>query len=169
MNRSRLLALPLLMALSPLAACQQQEAKQDAAPASAPESKPGLQLSEGRLVLPAVKGNPAAAYFKLDNTGSGTTSLAAVTIEGAAKAEVHQSMTGGMSAVDRIDIDPGSGLDFAPGDLHVMAFDLDPKLVPGGVTEMTLTFADGDKLSGPLKIQSAGEANMGGVDHGSGH
>ena len=169
MRQSRLIALPLVLALVPLSACQQQDAKQDAAPASAPEAKPGLQLSEGRLVLPAVKGNPAAAYFKLDNSGSGSTSIAAIAIEGAVKSEVHQTIADTMTAVDRIDVDPGSGLDFKPGELHVMAFDLDPKLVAGGVTEMTITFVDGDKLSAPLKIQSAGQANMGGMDHGSGH
>ena len=43
---------------------------------------------------------------------------------------------------------------FEPGALHVMAFELDAKLAAGGTAEMTLTFADGDKLSAPLKIES---------------
>ena len=166
MAKFRLIALPLLITL---AACQQQDARQDAAPTAAPEAKPGLALSEGRLVLPAVKGNPGAAYFKLDNTGSGTVSVAAVAIEGVGKAEIHQTMADSMAPVDRLDVDAGSGLEFKPGELHVMAFDLDPKLAAGGTAEITLTFADGDKLSAPLKIQSAAEANMGGMDHGSGH
>lgn len=150
-------ALALLIALP---ACQQQ-AKQDS-PAARPEAKPGMALSGGRLVLPAVKGNPGAAYFALENTGSGAVSLAAVSIAGAGKAEIHQSMADSMMPVDRIDVDPGSGVEFKPGDLHVMAFDLDPGLAAGGTAEITLTFADGDKLSAPLKIESAGAAAMGG-------
>ena len=63
-----------------------------------------------------------------------------------------------------------------------MAFELDAKLVAGGTTEMTLTFADGDKLSAPLKIESRTgggdmakgmegmdheEMDLEGMDHGS--
>jgi periplasmic copper chaperone A len=158
MRPARLIALPLMLAL---AACQQQAAKQDDPPA-APESKPGLTLSNGRLVLPAVKGNPGAAYFTLENTGSGAVSLAAVTIDGASKAEIHQTTSDSMMPVDSVDVDPRTPVDFKPGDLHVMAFELDPKLVPGGKTEITLTFADGDKLSATLAIESAGQAAMGG-------
>jgi hypothetical protein len=149
-----------LSALLTLAACQQQPAKQES-PTAAPEAKPGMEVTGGRLVLPAVKGNPAAAYFSLANSGSGTVSLAAVAIDGAAKAEVHQTMAETMEPVERIDVDPGSAVDFKPGELHVMAFDLETRLVAGGKTEMTLTFADGDKLTAPLAIESAGQAAMG--------
>ena len=64
-----------------------------------------------------------------------------------------------------VEIGPGASLAFEPGKLHVMVFDLDAKLQAGGETEMTLTFADGDKLSAPLRIEAAG----GGMDHGGDH
>ncbi len=161
-------ALPLLAftALA-LAACQQQpEEKQTQTPAShaanGPDAKPGLTLQGGRLVLPAVKGNPGAAYFKLDNASGRATVLASVFIDGAAKADMHQTSEGTMGSVERVELAAGAGIAFEPGELHVMAFDLDAKLQPGGTTEMTLTFADGDKLSAPLAIEAAG----GGMDHG---
>ena len=43
---------------------------------------------------------------------------------------------------------------FAPGGKHVMVFDLEDTVKAGGTTEMTLTFADGDKLSAPLKVET---------------
>jgi periplasmic copper chaperone A len=165
MRPARLIALSAMLAL---AACQQQAAKQET-PAAAPEAKPGMAVIGGRLVLPAVKGNPGAAYFTLENTGSGAVSLAMVAIDGAGKTEVHQTLTDTMAPVERIDVDAGSAIDFTPGELHVMAFDLDPKLAAGGKTEMTLTFADGDKLSAELAIESAGAAAMDDMDHGDGH
>ena len=173
MKPTRIAAASLTLALLAMAlgACQQQAKEGEAAPAasSAPAAKPGMTLSEGRLVLPAVEGNPAAAYFALSNGGKGTVSIAAVAIDGTGKAEVHQTVGGSMSPVDRIDIEPGTAIKLEPGALHVMAFDLDPKLVAGGTAEMTVTFADGDKLSAPLKIEARGEAMEGMAGHGESH
>jgi copper(I)-binding protein len=154
-----------------LAACQQgapdQTGATDAATA-APDAKPGMALSNGRLVLPVVAGNPAAAYFDLANGGTEVASLAAVSVEGATKAEMHQTVGGKMSPIDSATIEPGATLRFEPGANHVMAFELDPKLAPGGTTEITLTFANGDKLSAPLKVEARSDA-MGGMDMGDHH
>ena len=153
----------------PLAACSQPNDPKAAASQAAPEAKPGLAVGAARLVLPAVKGNPGVAYFTLANTGSGTAALAAITVSGAAIAEIHQTAGGEMKPVDRIDIAPGTTIAFAPGGLHVMLFGLGGALKPGTPAEMTLTFADGDKLSAPLTIEAAGAAmgdNMAGMHHG---
>lgn len=163
--------LPLLaLCTLALAGCQQQSQDKQAAAApgqaaNGPDAKPGLKLREGRLVLPAVKGNPGAAYFLLDNASSKAAVLAGVSIDGAGKTEMHQTTGDGMGSVERVELAPGTSIAFAPGKLHVMAFDLDAKLQPGGATEMTLSFADGDKLSAPLAIEAPG----GGMDHGAAH
>ncbi|MDP3905685.1 copper chaperone PCu(A)C [Novosphingobium sp.] len=172
---ARLTFAPALLGLAVLAlsACQQQPAGSAEATA-APEAKPGLTVTEGRLMLPVVKGNPAGIYFTLTNTGDKAGTLAAVSIDGAAKAEMHETKGGKMSAVPQIEVAAGGTVRFEPGALHVMAFELDDKLAAGGTAEMTLTFADGDKLSVPLKIEAraAGEGmagGMAGMDQGSGH
>ncbi len=163
-----------LAALLALSACNQPgktENPAETATNTAPDAKPGAQLSDGRLVLPAVKGNPGAAYFTLANGGDKPVTLAAIAVDGAAKAEMHQTSGGQMAAVDKAEVAPGAELKFAPGGYHVMLFDLDPKLAAGGTAEVTLTFADGDKLSAPLKIEAAGGSNhdMGGMDMGDHH
>ena len=157
-----------------LAACHKQE-KQAAANASgsasatsaalakAPDAKPGLKLEGGRLVLPVLKGSPGAAYFMLDNSSGATVVLAAISIDGAGKADMHQSADDKMTTVDRVEIAPGTSINFEPGKLHVMAFDLQDRLRPGGTVQMTLTFADGDKLTAPLKIEAG--ASGGGMEH----
>ena len=63
MRPARLAALAVIFLL---AACQQQPAKQDAA-VTVPDAKPGMAVVGGTLVLPAVKGNPGAAYFSVFN------------------------------------------------------------------------------------------------------
>lgn len=141
-----------------LAGCSQQTP-------SDPDAKPGLSVSEARLVLPAVKGNPGAAYFQLANSGEKPADLAAVHVAGAGSAEMHETSGGKMNRLDKVTVAPGSTVNFAPGGKHVMVFDLADTVAAGGTTEMTLSFADGDKLSTPLKVEAAGAAS----EHGSGH
>lgn len=163
---------PLFLAISltALSACNQQPAK-DEATSAAPEAKPGLALTEGSLVLPAVKGNPAGGYFTLVNNGDKAVTLAAVSVTGAARAEMHETTGGSMAPLAKLEIKPGETVKFERGGKHVMAFYLDGTLAVGGTSEITLTFADGDKVSAPLKLEAPGGAMkhdmdaMAGMDH----
>jgi len=146
-----------------LAACQkEQPSAPEATSASpaAPETKPGLSLNGARLVLPAVKGNPGAAYFTLVNGSERPVAIAAVDVAGAGMAMLHETkdMGGHSSMTDMAapELKPGESMAFAPGGKHVMVDDLPERLKPGGTVEMTITFADGDKLSAPLKVEAPG-------------
>lgn len=115
-------------------------------------------------MLNAVKDNPSAGYFTLTNNSDKPITLAAVHIEGAERAELHGNMAskhGKMDPLSDLVVEAGRSAVFEPSFNHVMAFDLDARLVAGGITEMTLTFADGDKVSGPLRIEPPGGANPG--------
>ena len=162
----RLAPLFLAVSLTALSACGQQPAQNESTSA-APEAKPGLALTQGVLVLPAVKGNPAAAYFTLTNNSDKTTTLAAVSISGSARAEMHETSGGSMAPLASLEIKPGETVKFERGGKHVMAFDLGEKIVAGGTVEATLIFADGDKVSAPLKVETAG--GMETMGHGDAH
>jgi len=152
-----------------LASCQQSK---EGAPESNPEAKPGFVISDGRLVLPAVKGNPGAAYFDLTDSGDLAGVVVGVHIDGTGKAEMHETKGAAMAPLDALEIRPGETVHFAPGGKHVMAFDLADSLNEGSTTEMTVTFSDGDKVSVPLKVEAAGGGQMDamdGMDHGEGH
>lgn len=149
-----------------LSGCGQARDEAKPAPTEAPDAKPGLSVADGKFLLPAVAGNPGAAYFAVDNESTSTVSIAAIAIDGVGKTEIHQTVGGQMKPIDRIDVEPKTVVRFERGGLHVMAFDLDGKLKAGETTEMTITFADGDKVSAPLKLEAMG----GGMDHsGGGH
>ncbi len=137
-----------------LAACHK-------APEASPDAKPGLSVSAGTLVLPAVSGNPGAAYFALNNGSGKVVTLAAVSVDEAGKAEMHETSGVAMTPLVALEVKAGETVSFDHGGKHVMLFDLSPKLAAGGTAEMTLTFADGDKLSAPLKIEAAGAMDMG--------
>lgn len=161
MTKARHFALPLLIAVAAvsLSACKGAD-KPEAAASSAPEGKPGVSVTGARLVLPAVPGNPGAAYFVLDNQGKDAVTVANVTVAGAGKTEMHAA---DMKVLDGGKAEAMTHLDFAPGGLHVMVFDVGTDLKAGGETELTVTFADGDKVSVPAKIEAMGTAAMDGM------
>jgi len=167
--RPLLVAALFTTALS-LGACQKTQ-EPDAQPTdvestSQPDAKPGMTASGARLILPAVPGRPGVAYFKLANGSDAEVKLAAVHIDGVGKTEMHKTEGGKMSPVADVAVPVGGAIDFAPGGLHVMAFDIGGPLQAGGETEMTLTFEGGDKLSVPVQIEAMG-AMSGGA--GAGH
>ena len=161
MTKARHFALPLLIAVASvsLGACKGAD-KPEAAASTAPEGKPGVTVKDARLVLPAVTGNPGAAYFVLDNQSKDAVTIASVALTGAAKTELHAA---DMKVLDGGKAESMTHLDFAPGGPHVMVFDLAPDLKAGAETELTVTFTDGDKVSVPAKIEAMGAAAMSGM------
>ena len=78
MTIARRFALPLAVSFSvlALAACGGAKDEDKAAPTAAPEAKPGIAVSNGKMILPAVSGNPGGVYFTLENSGTNTVSIA---------------------------------------------------------------------------------------------
>jgi len=142
-----------------LASCGDSGSQQSEA---SPEAPVGISAKDGRLVLPAVKGNPGAVYFDITNNGGKDTAIAGAFVDGAKMAMLHTTSTEGgvasMKDMDQVPLAKGATVRFAPGGNHVMAMDLDAALAAGGTTEVTLTFTDGDKVSFPAKILAAGDA-----------
>jgi len=156
------LSLLLLGAVLALAGCHHRHA------AVAAPSASSIDVSEARLVLPAVKGNPGAAYFTLRNATKAAVTLVGVAIEGAQKAEMHETSGGTMQPLAQVAIAPGERVSFAPAGKHVMAFNLAPTLTPGGSSAINFHFADGKTISAPLRIEAAGGSseNMAGMNMG---
>jgi copper(I)-binding protein len=156
------------MVLLGLAGCHQKSATTAAKTATSPV----IVVSQARFVLPAVKGNPGAAYFTLGNEHSAPLTLVSVDVAGAKKTEMHETSGGTMGPLAQVRIDPGQRVIFAPGGKHVMAFGLNPSLAqsPGGTSEIVFHFQDGRTMSAPLRVESAGGGAMDhSVMHMDGH
>lgn len=160
------LALCLPLALGALSACKDEKKAQPPAGLSAMD---GMLVHDGRLVLPAVKGRPAAGYFTVSNQSGSVATLTGVSVAHTGKAEMHVTLDGIMEAVPRLDIASGQSVAFGPGGKHAMVFDVSPDLKAGGATELTLTFSDGRKLTAPMQIEAPGMMGPGmtgaGMDH----
>jgi len=134
----------------------------DSVPQSVPRSVTAAAAGDGQHVrvtdaviqLSAVPGRPAAGYLSL--TGTGT--LTAVSSPLASRIEMHRSMTAG--AVTRMAPLPavqvrGTAV-FTPGGDHLMIFGLDQSLKPGAAVPLSLTFADGSRLSATARAVAPG-------------
>jgi len=124
-------------------------------------SQEGISVTDGRLILPAVAGNPGAVYFTVHNDGERDRFIRAAAIEGAQSAVLHQMGTwnnqSSMDEVMQIAVPAGGELAFEPGGLHVMANDLADTLAAGGQTEVTITFVGGKTASFPVEVRAAGD------------
>jgi periplasmic copper chaperone A len=118
-----------------------------------------LTAGAGSVRLPAVKGQPGAAYFTIRG-GPTADRLVLVTADFAVRSEMHESMkSGGMMSMkplaSGIDIPAGGTVEFKPGGLHVMLFDIRPDLAPPGPMPLNLRFASGTTLTIDARVKSA--------------
>jgi len=145
-----------LAALGPMA-CSEPAPEQ----AAAPEGPEGLSVSNARLMLPAVKGNPAAVYFDVTNAGKETAMIRAVAVQGSETAMLHQMGTWNrqvtMDELAQLPVKAGETVKLEPGGTHVMTGALADTVTPGGTAEVTLTFLGGDKMSFPAEVRAAGD------------
>ncbi|QYJ08546.1 copper chaperone PCu(A)C [Qipengyuania flava] len=120
-----------------------------------------LEVSNARLMLPAVEGNPGAIYFDVKNTGEKNYAIRRADVAGASSAELHGSMEMQgqmmMDSVGQILVNAGDTESLEPGGFHVMVFDLEPTLEAGGTTDMTLTVVGGKTKTFPVEIRAAGD------------
>lgn len=157
-SRFKLLAMGLIAGTAfGLSACGEAEV----AEAPAQGVIEGLTVENARMVLAPVSGNPAAVYFDLSYEGPRSFSLGRVSVEGTENAVMHQygeyDFEIQMMEALPIPVSDGTTVEFKPGDLHVMAFEVAPELTPGTSTEVTLTVSGGDTHKFEAEVRAAGD------------
>jgi hypothetical protein len=141
-----------------LAACGQETEVAEAPPEG---TIAGMTITNPRLVLAPVAGNPAAVYFDLDYQGERAFSLYGAEVAGAESATIHQfgeyDFKVQMMEALPIALTKGTKVEFKPGDYHVMAMDVSPDLKPGGTAEVTLKVSGGATHKFNAEIRAAGD------------
>ena len=157
MKLTHLAPAALTLAALTLAGCS-SPAEETTAPAA---NEVALEVSNARLMLPAVSGNPGAIYFDVENTGDRNYAIRRADVKGAGNAELHGSLEVDgqmmMDSVGQVLVESGGTQSFQPGGFHVMVFDVDPVLEAGGTTDMTLTVVGGKQKTFPVEIRAAGD------------
>ncbi|MEO6386745.1 MAG: copper chaperone PCu(A)C [Croceibacterium sp.] len=150
MTRVAWMAMALGLATAGLAGCGDAPAVVD----SGPKAPDGVTVTNAKLMLPAVKGNPGAVYFDIANSSQKNMMIRAASVDGAGSTMMH---TGDMQEVAQVDLAPGSTVKFEPGGQHVMASNLADTVVAGGKADVTVTFVGGTKVVFPADVHAAGD------------
>jgi periplasmic copper chaperone A len=158
MHRPFFTAIALTAAGLSLVACSEGA---DPAPAAEEGKVPGLEVSNARMMLAPVAGNPAAIYFDVSYDGDRNIAIRRADVANAGSAQLHDMMEYDfemtMGEMPPLMLQPGDKISFEPGGKHVMAFDVSPELAPGDMTEVTLTVAGGKTHSFEVPVQAPDE------------
>lgn len=139
------------------------------APAETAAAAAEIAVDSARLVLPAVSGNPAAAYFDLTNNTDAVVVLTGIEVARAERAELHETTGSTMVPLKRLAIQPGEQVRFAPGGKHAMVFGA-PAAAPGSKLTMTFLFEGARRETAEAAVEAAGGAMSEHADHmGSPH
>jgi len=121
------------------------------------DSGDGITVKEVRAR--EVRENPgtgatSAVFFTIRNDGEQDDALIGATTDVAGRVEMHEvvpvevsdgkgemvGMSQGMRKVETVPLPAGESVEFRPGGLHIMLFDLQRKLVAGDLFQLTLEF-----------------------------
>ena len=139
-------SIPFLALLAALAGCD-----------SGPKSS--VTVEDAWIRLAAVPGGPAAGYARVAASAD-RGALTGVSSPGAKRVELHETMTHGsmtgMRPTDRIEAQ-GAEMVFAPGGRHLMLFDTEPALKPGGKADLVFHIEHGGPVTAPADVVAAGD------------
>lgn len=122
---------------------------------------PGLEVTNAKMVLAPVAGNPAAIYLDLAYSGDDPIAVSGAEVEGAKNAEIHNTMEWNremtMSKAGPITFKKGDKASWVPGETHIMAFEPAADLKPGGKVKVSLKIAGARTHEFEADIQAAGD------------
>lgn len=154
------IAASLAGALMMLGACS-SEPEAPAATATTPGMVAGLTITNARLILAPVSGNPAAVYFDLAYEGDKGLTIRKADVAGAGMTMMHEygDYDGKVQMMEAlpVGIKKGTEVSFRPGGLHLMAMQPSADWAPGGTVEVTLTVSGGTTHTFDAEIRSAGD------------
>lgn len=112
-------------------------------------TKPDDAVTGATVRLPAVKGNPGAAYFTLHG-GDKDRTLIRISSPDVGSAEMHEMKSeNGMMMMAPIEgglpVPKATTISFESGGKHVMLFDMKPGLKAGDNITLSFDFSDGSK------------------------
>ena len=161
-SRRSTLAAAALALFAPLAACEPVAVVPTVEDIAERATAKGVTISNARIVLPPVAGNPAAVYFDLSYKGKPGVTLVNIAVEGAGMTMIHEYAESEgvqkMQMAGPVELRTDAPVSFAPGGMHGMVMDPGPTLRPGSTAVVRLNFSDGTSTGFEAPVRAAGDA-----------
>jgi copper(I)-binding protein len=125
----------------------------------------GIRVEDAWVRLSPVKGEPSAAYFRIEGGAEGT-KLLGLSSPMVRRVELHESMTkGGMSRMKPlkdVDFDYQGRIRFEPGGKHAMLFGLNKAVTEGSTLALTFAFNAAPPVTVDAEVRGpSGESHTG--------
>ncbi len=125
------------------------------------QKAPELYVDNASVQLSPVAGNPSAAYFTVHGSDEAT-DLIQVSSPMAIRVEMHESRNDNgvmrMNTVTAVPVPAGSKVEFAPGGLHVMLWNINPAITPGKTLPLVFAFGNGTRIQVDTPVHAMGAA-----------
>jgi copper(I)-binding protein len=123
------------------------------------------QVEDAWVRMPAMKGEPGAAYFRLEGNIEGTR-LTSVTSPLIRRIELHETVEkNGVTRMEKrkeIDFPYRGALEFEPGGRHAMLFGINKAVKPGGTVPLTFSFNTAPPVTVDAEVRDpSGESHKG--------
>jgi copper(I)-binding protein len=134
---------------------------------------PSLKISSAWIRVPPPGAKVTALYFTAENTGTTAQTITKISVEGANRTEMHQSITDAkgmmrMEPLPQLKLDPNSMLNFAPGGNHAMVFGALPKLKTGAKIKVTVHLEGGASVQTEAVARGSSDSDAGQHQHSNG-
>ena len=130
--------------------------------AGACDRAPAVRAEDAVVTLPALPGQPGAAFFRLESNAS-PERLVAVSTAAAERVELHETvMRGSMSGMAPLAspaFDADGRLAFAPGGRHAMLFGIKPGLKPGDRITIRFAFERAAPVTVEAEVRGPGQGH----------
>jgi copper(I)-binding protein len=128
------------------------------------DRSPAVSVEDAVITLPALAGQPGAAYFRLE-TNAPPERLVRIETDAGTRVEMHETVmegaTAGMKALSTAQFDADGTLAFAPGRRHAMLFGVKSGLAPGGTAKITFVFEKAPPVTAEAEIRGPGQGHAG--------
>ncbi|WP_414903179.1 copper chaperone PCu(A)C [Sphingomonas flavalba] len=125
------------------------------------QKAPELYVDKASVQLSPVAGNPSVAYFTVHG-GEEATNLIQVSSPMAIRVEMHESKIDNgvarMNTVTAVPVAARGKVEFAPGGLHVMLWNINPAITPGKTLPLVFSFGNGTRIQVDTPVQAMGAA-----------
>ena len=119
----------------------------------------GVAVEDAIITLPAVRGRPGAAYFRLQ-ANTENVALTGISSPRIGRIELHETMTHGTMSSMRPTGEIALGREpiaFAPGSRHAMLFDIEPGVAVGSRLPLTFAFRGALAVTVEAEVRAPGD------------